>query len=49
MGALLGMFLCKGIQTLNIEDIGLGSFGFQDAQKEIIGELMLVCINIRSE
>lgn len=49
IGAELGAYLCKGIQTLNIQDIGLCSSGFQGAQKEIKGELMLTYINIRFE
>lgn len=46
IGTHLGLYLCKGIQTLNIQDIGLGSSGFQGAQEEIKGELMLTYINI---
>lgn len=46
IGTHLGLYLCKGIQTLNIQDIGLGSSGFQGAQEEIKGKLMLTYINI---
>lgn len=46
IGTTLGKFLSKGIQTLNIEEIGLGSLGFQLVQAEILGELPLVYINI---
>ncbi|CAI9105722.1 OLC1v1004720C1 [Oldenlandia corymbosa var. corymbosa] len=46
MGALLGKFLSKGIQYLDIEDIGLDPHGFQEAEEEITGKLKLVYINI---
>lgn len=47
VGVPLGKFLCTGVQSLDVEDIGLGSSGFLDACKEIVEELKLVSINIR--
>ena len=47
IGALLGKFLSKGLQSLDIDDINLGPPGFQKAQDEIMGDLKLVYINIR--
>ncbi|THF98090.1 hypothetical protein TEA_012738 [Camellia sinensis var. sinensis] len=49
VGAPLGKFLGIGIQALEIEDIGLGSSGFLELQKEIREDLKLVYINMRSE
>ncbi|KAL3530334.1 hypothetical protein ACH5RR_009656 [Cinchona calisaya] len=46
MGALLGKYLCRGVQSLDIDDIGLGPSGFRGAQEEITGDLKLVYINI---
>jgi len=46
VGAPLGKFLCTGVRSLNVEDIGLGSSGFLDVSKEIVEELKLVSINI---
>ncbi|XP_071913220.1 uncharacterized protein [Coffea arabica] len=46
IGALLGKFLSKGLQSLDIDDINLGPPGFQKAQDEIMGDLKLVYINI---
>ncbi|CDP21849.1 unnamed protein product [Coffea canephora] len=46
IGALLGKFLSKGLQSLDIDDIDLGPPGFQKAQDEIMGDLKLVYINI---
>ncbi|XP_028113177.1 uncharacterized protein LOC114311249 isoform X1 [Camellia sinensis] len=47
VGAPLGKFLGIGIQALEIEDIGLGSSGFLELQKEIREDLKLVYINMR--
>ncbi|CAK9163479.1 unnamed protein product [Ilex paraguariensis] len=46
VGAPLGKYLCTGIRSLNIEDIGLCSSGFLEAQEELMEELKLVYINI---
>ncbi|XP_052211050.1 uncharacterized protein LOC127813942 isoform X2 [Diospyros lotus] len=46
VGAPLGKFLGTGIRALVIEDIGLGSSGFLDLQKEIRENLKLACINM---
>ncbi|KAJ4849155.1 hypothetical protein Tsubulata_037619 [Turnera subulata] len=42
----LGRFLASPIKSLDIEGIGLGSFGFQELQKEMPEESKLVKINI---
>ncbi|KAL7179011.1 hypothetical protein ACSBR1_042386 [Camellia fascicularis] len=47
VGAPLGNFLGIGIQALEIEDIGLGSSGFLELQKEIGEDLKLAYINMR--
>ncbi|XP_028065188.1 uncharacterized protein LOC114268248 isoform X1 [Camellia sinensis] len=46
VGAPLGKFLGTGIQALDIEDIGLGSSGFLELQKEIGEDLKLAYINM---
>nr|GLL33240.1 uncharacterized protein LOC109182724 [Ipomoea trifida] len=46
IGASIGKFLCKGILSLDIDDIGLGSSGFLKAQEEIVEDLKIICINI---
>ncbi|KAL1550087.1 hypothetical protein AAHA92_18100 [Salvia divinorum] len=46
IGAPLGKFLCTGISSLDVEDIGLGSSGFLQAAKEISEELKIAYINI---
>ncbi|KAM7501543.1 hypothetical protein LguiB_000447 [Lonicera macranthoides] len=46
VGVPMGKFLCTGVRSLDVEDIGLGSSGLLDACKEIVEELKLVSINI---
>ncbi|GER41150.1 leucine-rich repeat family protein [Striga asiatica] len=46
IGASLGKFLCTGICSLDVEDIGLGSSGFLEAGRNIARELKIVYINI---
>lgn len=48
IGAPLGRYLCTGVSSLDVEDIGLGSSGFQQAVKEMSEELKIAYINIRS-
>ncbi|XP_051120794.1 uncharacterized protein LOC127244348 isoform X2 [Andrographis paniculata] len=45
-GAPMGKFLCTGIRALDVEDIGLGSFGFGQALEEITNDLKITYINI---
>ncbi|XP_071699923.1 uncharacterized protein [Rutidosis leptorrhynchoides] len=40
-GKYLGEFLCSGIQAIDVREVGLGSCGFQGAEREIHGELSL--------
>ncbi|KAI7985045.1 DNA topoisomerase 1 beta [Camellia lanceoleosa] len=47
VGAPLGKFLGIGIQAREIEDIGLGSSGFLELQKEIGEDLKLAYVNMR--
>ncbi|KAL8494389.1 hypothetical protein ACS0TY_025265 [Phlomoides rotata] len=46
IGAPLGKYLCCGIIALDVGDIGLGSFGFLEALKQISKELKIAYINI---
>ncbi|KAL3620544.1 hypothetical protein CASFOL_035456 [Castilleja foliolosa] len=46
IGTSLGKFLCTGICSLDVEDIGLGSSGFMEAGKKISKELKIAYINI---
>ncbi|CAA0825735.1 RNI-like superfamily protein [Striga hermonthica] len=46
IGASLGKFLCTGICSLDVEDVGLGSSGFLEAGRNIARELKIVYINI---
>lgn len=46
IGAPLGRYLCTGVSSLDVEDIGLGSSGFQQAVKEMSEELKIAYINI---
>ncbi|KAL6563791.1 hypothetical protein OROGR_002750 [Orobanche gracilis] len=49
IGSTLGRFLCTGICSLDVEDIGLGSSGFLEAGDQISKELKIAYINIRGK
>ncbi|XP_071699924.1 uncharacterized protein [Rutidosis leptorrhynchoides] len=44
-GKYLGEFLCSGILAIDVREVGLGSCGFQGAEREIHGEKRNRCLS----